>query len=94
MPTSTTTSTSSSGYSLEQIAKLGDQFYLEELKNKLEKVHYGKYVVIEVDNKRYFVDKDLEKAYKKAKKKFPHKLFHIIKIGTLQKLSKHYEWIF
>lgn len=86
-------------YTPEMIAKMGDQFYFDELKDKLEKTNFGHYVVIEVESKKYFIDEDLSKALNKARTEFPNKLFHIIKIGSLQKLAKiyrsqEYEWLF
>jgi len=61
-----------------------------------EKDHFEEYIVIEVNSKQYYIDSDLKKALEKAETDFPDKLFHIIKIGNLQKLSKeiHYDWLF
>jgi len=35
--------------SLEDISRLGEKFYTEKLKEKLEKEHMGKYAVIDVE---------------------------------------------
>lgn len=89
----------SKNYTPEEISRIGDQFYFSDLRERLEKNDLGKYVVIEVESKDYFVDKDLVVALEKARKKHPAKIFHIIQIGTLDKPSinyrKHnYAWIF
>ncbi len=73
-------------YSLSEISRLGNEFYLTELKDKLEKTKMGQYVVIEVESKKYFVDPDLKVALEKANKKFPTKLFNIIRVGELRSL--------
>ena len=95
MDTSTQTSAQIE-ISPEAIAKIGNEFYLSSLKDILEKSNFGEYVVIEVLSKEYFVDKDLKNALETAQSKYPDKLFHIIKIGSLQKLAreKSYAWLF
>lgn len=72
-------------YSPEEVSRLGEDFYFRELKDTLEKTSKGEYVVIEVESKRYFVNKDLLKALEDAKREFSERIFHIIQIGTLQK---------
>lgn len=74
-------------YSLDQLAEKGNQIYLEKLANKLEPTHNGEYVVIEVDSGDYYRDKDVLNAINKAQKKHPNKLFHIIQIGSISRVS-------
>jgi len=85
-------------YSLNEIARIGREFYINELKDKLEKTKMGHYVVTEVESKEYFVDRDLKKAIDRARKKFPNKLFHIVRVGDLHSLAKNDEqknaWLF
>ena len=86
-------------FSLEEISKLGEKFYLEELKDTLEKQHMGQYVVIDVEEKKYQVDPDRLIDFEKAKKEFGDKLFYIIQIGNTQNpsvnyLAKKYAWNF
>ena len=81
------------------MAKLGDEYYNDFLKTKLEKTNLGDYVVLEIASKQYFVNQDLKVALDEALSKFPDKLFHIIKIGATQNNSKsfannQYGWIF
>lgn len=85
-------------YSPEEIAKLGEAFYFQELKDKLEKEHMGEYVVIDVEKKDYVVNKDKLAALEEAEKKFGEKLFSIIQIGNIQKTINYrnssYAWKF
>jgi hypothetical protein len=85
--------------SLEEISKLGEKFYAEELKEKLEKTHLGQYAVVDVEQKKYSVSQDRLAAIEEAKKKFGEKLFYIVQIGSRQNPSvnysaKKYAWIF
>ena len=66
--------------SLEEITKLGEKFYTETLKAKLEKENMGQYVVIDVEQKQYRIDADRLVAVEKARKDFGDKLFYIIHI--------------
>lgn len=76
---------------IDDIVKLGEIFYFNHLKNKLEKKHTGEYVVIDVEQQDYEIDADRLKALQKAEKKFGvGKLFYIAQIGTLQKQNIHY----
>jgi len=85
--------------SIEDISKLGGKFYLEELKDNLEKQYKGQYAVIDVEQKKYQVDPERLVAVEKAKKEFGDKLFYIIQIGDAQIPSlnfsvKKYAWNF
>jgi len=85
--------------SLNELAEKGQQIYLDELKDKLEKAHMGEYVVIEVESKKYFVGKDPVTVNEKARKEFPDKLFFMVQIGKLQRPSINlkkddYAWLF
>jgi len=73
-----------SEFSLSYITQLGEQYYLAELREKLEKTKNGEYVVIEPLSKRYYVDEDLLLAIQEAEQEFPDNFFTIIKIGSLQ----------
>lgn len=85
----------------EVIAEKGEQIYKEKLSHKLEKTHKGKYVAIDVETEEYFLGKSPEEALEKATKKFPNKIFHLIRIGyqgvyqvSWSAGSKGYGWIF
>jgi hypothetical protein len=76
--------------SLDYITRTGEEFYMEKLREKLEKTHKGEYVVIEPESKSYFVDADLLEAIQKAEEKFPDSLFYIVRIGSLYPTSAHF----
>jgi hypothetical protein len=84
--------------SLEEIIKLGEKFYLEELKEKLEEEKIGQYIVIDVEEKKYFVDPDRLVAVQKAQEESGNKLFYILQIGNVKNpninFAKKYAWNF
>lgn len=85
--------------SLEEITKLGEKFYTEELKFSLESRYMGQYAVIDVEQKKYQIDSDRLVAIEKARKEFGDKLFYMIQIGSSKNSSnnyttKKYAWIF
>ncbi len=83
--------------SLEEITKMGQKFYVEKLKMKLEQKHMGEYVVIDVDKKKYKIDADRLAAVEKARKEYGEKLFYIVQIGSdaipsINYTEKEYAW--
>lgn len=76
--------------SLKELDRLGEKFYLNELKDKLEKDYLGQFVVIDVEQKRYVIDANELAALEKAEKEFGSKLFYIVEIGTLQGSDIHF----
>lgn len=76
-----------------ELAKKGQDIYHTELKAKLEKDHQGEFVAIDVDSKKYFLGKDPIEANKKAKVKFPDKIFYMVKIGypAVYTMSHHFK---
>lgn len=82
----------------DEVTRLGQEIYFNELKDTLEKSHLGEYVVIEVKTKKHFIDSDLVVAAQKAKKEFPDSIFFIVQIGKLQVVSikqkQEYAWLF
>ena len=77
--------------STQTVTKIGEKYYLENLKDKLEKTNIGDFLVLEVDSKKYFINKDLMIALSQAQKKFPNSLFFIVQIGTLQNPTMNYK---
>lgn len=82
----------------DEVSRLGEQFYFAELKEKLEKEHNGKYVVIDVARKDYVLNSDELRAIEEARKQFGHQLFFIVQVGTLHSPVAHfrntYAWKF
>ncbi|MEK7622109.1 MAG: hypothetical protein AAB415_02930 [Patescibacteria group bacterium] len=85
--------------SLEEISRLGEKFYTDKLKAKLEKEHMGHYAVIDVEKGKYYIDADRLIAIEKAQKVSGETLFYIVQIGSIQNPSmnfnaKKYAWNF
>lgn len=85
----------------ETIAEKGEQIYKNKLSHKLERSHKNEFVAIDIETEDYFIGKSPEEALKKAAKKYPDKIFHLIRIGYLgiYKVSwssgnKDYGWVF
>ena len=89
-------------YTLQDLEKKGQEIYESKLKEPLEKKHFGKYVAIDIESEDYFVADTLDDVLLKAKKKYPNKIFHSIKIGSagvfktseLFSLNQQGEWLF
>lgn len=93
------TTTTKQPLSLEEISRFGEKFYTERLKEKLEKENLGQYVVIDVEQGKYYIDSDRLVAIEKATKELGNKLFYIVQIGSAQHPStnfraKKYAWNF
>lgn len=82
---------SKNNQSAEDVTKIGEEYYLNTLKEKLEKTNNGDFLVLEVESKKYFINGDLMVALDQAQKEFPSKLFFIVQIGTLQKPTMNYK---
>jgi hypothetical protein len=67
-------------YSTKELVRLGEKRY-EEIKEKIERRHKHKFIVIEVDSGDYFIDKDPVTATLKARKKYPTAIFYLARIG-------------
>jgi len=57
------------------------QKILESVSKKLEREHFGKVIVIEVESGDYFIGETPIEVTKKAKEKYPDKIFFQGKIG-------------
>jgi len=66
--------------SLQEISRKGQEIY-EEIKEELEAKYKGKFAAIEIESKQYVIGDTPLNALDKAGKKFPEKLFHLIRIG-------------
>ena len=65
----------------EQVSEKGEEFYKNKLKSILEPIDNGKFVAIEIISGDYFIGNSILEALDAAKKKYPDRLFHTIKIG-------------
>lgn len=76
--------------SIDELVRVGERIYLDELKEKLEKDFMGQYVVIDVENRAHFVDPDRLAAIRMAQEKYGEKLFYIVQIGMLRTPTSNY----
>jgi hypothetical protein len=66
----------------KQVAERGEQIYHEKLRPILEPKEKGKFVTIEVNSGEYFLGDSLLEALQNARKKYPTRLFHTMKVGS------------
>ena len=66
----------------DQIANAAEAFYEANHKEILEKDHSGEFVAIDVQNEKVYVDEFAYLALQKARKRCPHGIFHLIRIGS------------
>ena len=64
----------------QELASRGKQIYAV-LREKLEPEHKGRIVAIDPDTGDYFLGNTLFEADKKARQKYPGKVFYAVKIG-------------
>jgi len=76
--------------SLEDLSRLGEKYYTEELKDTLEKEHMGEFAVIDVEQKKFKVNSDRLAAIEEAKREFGDKLFFIVQIGSTQSPNRNF----
>lgn len=57
------------------------KIYDERLKQTLEASSLGQFIAIEVDSGDYFLGSTPLEAIKKAKLRYPEKVFHVIRVG-------------
>lgn len=76
-----------------EIARKGEEIYQKQLKESLERDHYGKFTAIEVDSKEYFLGETQIDALQKAKAKYPKKIFYLVRIGfpAVITMSRHFK---
>ena len=66
--------------SFAEIGRKGDAIYAR-LRPELEKEHYGKYLLIDVETGEYAYDSEREKAYNALLTKCPNALVYCARIG-------------
>lgn len=62
------------------VAQKGKEVY-QKLIPQLEPVHTGEFMAIEVESGEYFLGKTQIESLALAKKKFPTKIFYMVKVG-------------
>jgi hypothetical protein len=63
-----------------QIVEKGKAIY-QQLREKLEEEYLGRFAAIDVESGDYFVGKTLTEADKKAREKYPDRVFYAVRVG-------------
>ncbi len=73
---------------IQEIIDKGNKIY-DGLKNALEPIQNGKYIVIEVNSGKQFIGNTTDEAIASAKKEFPTQIMFIRRIGQGDKASRY-----
>ena len=65
----------------ERLVARGEALYQQRLKSQLDPTYHGQIVAIEVESGDYFIGKSVTEAARKAREKYPEKVFYFVKIG-------------
>ena len=66
---------------IEEMAERGRKLYEERIKASVDPIHYGKFVVIDLDTGDYEIDKRHISAIKKLRERRPRALTYGIRVG-------------
>jgi hypothetical protein len=64
-----------------EIVRRAQLIYNERLREKFEPTHKGQFLCIEPDSGDYFLGRRMEEASAAARKAYPNRVCHIIRIG-------------
>lgn len=65
----------------EELARKGQQYYDQHLRDKLEPDHTGEYLFLDVETGDYEMDHDELAAMERARAKHPASVFYILRVG-------------
>jgi len=65
----------------ERLVAQGEALYQQRLKSQLDPTYHGQIVAIEIESGDYFIGKSVTEAARKAREKYPEKVFYFVKIG-------------
>ena len=69
-------------YSIEEVARLGDEIYDRELRSQLEPQHIGEIVAIDLDTSAWEVDPDEIAAVHRLKSRHPDAQIWAVRVGS------------
>jgi len=67
-------------FDVNRFAEKGERIF-QKVGPELVTLHQGKSMAIEVDSGDYFLGADSHEAIRKAKQKYPGKIFYLCKVG-------------
>jgi len=65
----------------DDLVERGERLYKEKLKDELEPEHTGRYVAIEPESGKYFLDDTGTGALAAAHREMPNHLFYLMRVG-------------
>lgn len=66
---------------VRQLSEEGERIYYNKLKPILEPEYRGKIIAIEIESGDYFIGDSVMEALAQARKVYPDRLFHFMRIG-------------
>jgi hypothetical protein len=78
-------------YSSDEIIEQGQALYDQQIRDKVEPQHNGKFLVLDIETGEYEVDADSRAAFDRAAAKRPGAPFYILRVGypTAVRLGGH-----
>lgn len=68
---------------VEEVAKRGEAIYQEQIKPLVDPVHFGKFLVIDVETGDYEIGKRMIVASKKLRERHPEAITYGVRVGFL-----------
>ena len=69
-------------YTKEEIAARGKAIYEQQIRNKVEPAHIGKFLIVDIETGDYEVDEDDAAASRRAHTKHPDGAFFGMRVGS------------
>jgi hypothetical protein len=78
-------------YTRDEIVERGQALYDQQIREKVEPQHNGKFLVLDIETGEYEVDMDSRAAFDRADAKRPGAPFYILRVGypTAVRLGGH-----
>jgi hypothetical protein len=78
-------------YTSDEIVEQGQTLYDQQIREKVEPQHNGKFLVLDIETGEYEVDRDSRAAFDRADAKRPGAPFYILRVGypTAVRLGGH-----
>lgn len=72
---------SNSSYTPDEIARRGKEVYERQIRSKVERDHYGQFLVVDIATGQYEVDRDHLTAARRARAKNPGAALFALRVG-------------
>ena len=69
------------GRTSREIANIGEQLYSEQIRNKVEVEHRGKFLVVDIDSGDYEIDERHIRATRRLQQRRPEGVLYGLRIG-------------